>query len=411
MIVELITIGSELLNGNTLNTNALFIGDQLARVGVPLARQVSIPDDNETIVAAVRTSLDRADWVIVSGGLGPTHDDITKKALARVFNRQLVFHDELLERLKARYERKGRPLSPLLDTQAVQPADAEFIPNELGTAVGIILTEGSKTLVAIPGVPPEMEPMVSGHIVPRIAEAAKAGVVSKVWSTSGWTESHLYEALEPVITAFPDVAVAFLPSLQGIRLRFSAGGSDAETRLTQFADSARPLLGDALYAEDEVSLEATVGQILTEQNKTIALAESCTGGLVAKRLTDVSGASQYVHSGLVTYDNAAKIDLLGVDASLIESHGAVSEEVARAMADGALSRCGTGCALSITGIAGPTGGTADKPVGLVWMAVAMRGQETLSKEVRLLGNRHMIRERAAQAALNFLRLRLLGRIS
>lgn len=408
MKVELITIGTELLSGVTLNTNTHFIGDKLAEAGVALSRQISIPDDHDTIVETIRESMARADWVIVSGGLGPTGDDITKKALARAFNRQLIFHDELLERLKQRYAHRGRPLSLHLDTQAVQPADAEFIPNDLGTAVGIQITEGNKTLIALPGVPQELHAMIRDHVVPRIAAAAKTRVESRTWSTTGWTESRLFEVLEPAIGAHPEISVAFLPSLQGIRLRFTAAGPDALRELDLFTNEARPLIADAIYAEEETGIENVVGRLLTEQHKTVALAESCTGGLVAKRLTDVSGASGYVYAGLVTYDNRAKIDLLGVDPSLIEAHGAVSEEVARAMAEGAMARCQTDCSLSITGIAGPTGGTPEKPVGLIWMAVALEGKTT-SRSMRTMGNREMIRAKAAQAALNMLRLRLLGR--
>jgi nicotinamide-nucleotide amidase len=409
MTIEFITIGSELLSGRTLNTNAQFVGDQLSLVGTQLARQVAIPDDHDTIVAAVQESLRRADWVIVSGGLGPTNDDVTKKALARVFNRQLVFHDELLALLKERYTRSGRPLSPLLDTQAVQPAEAEFIPNELGTAVGIILTEGEKTLVAVPGVPREMGPMISGHIVPRIAAAIKLPHECRTWSTTGWPESRLFEGLEPLLREFPEISVAFLPSELGVNLRFSAEGADAAQQLGSFAEKARPKLGKSLYAEEEIGLEVTVGRLLVRQHLSVVLAESCTGGLLAKRLTDVSGASGYVHSGLVVYDNRAKTDLLGVDADLIETHGAVSEEVARAMAEGALARCKTDCSVAVTGVAGPTGGTPEKPVGLVWLALAFRDSDTTARSVRLMGNREMIRARAAQAALNLLRLQLLER--
>jgi nicotinamide-nucleotide amidase len=408
MTVELITIGAELLSGHTLNTNAQFIGDQLALAGVALARQISIPDDHEAIVAAIRESLGRADWVIVSGGLGPTNDDVTKKAIARVFHRTLVFHDEILTALKERYARLGREPGPYLDTQAVQPADAEFIPNELGSAAGIILTDGGKWLAAVPGVPREMQPMISDHIVPKIAAQAKTSVLSRTWSTTSWPESRLYAALESLIRDLPDVSVAFLPSELGVKLRFSARGADAHAALERFAHEVRPRLEDALYAEEDVGLEIVVGQMLRERQMTISVAESCTGGLLAKRLTDVSGASSYVVSGYVVYANRAKTELLGMDPELIERHGAVSEPVARAMAEGALARTRADCAIAITGIAGPDGGTPEKPVGLIWLAIAIKGAETTAREIRLMGNREMIRARAAQAGLNMLRLRLLG---
>lgn len=406
MNVELITIGGELLSGHTLNTNAQFIGERLAEAGVALARQISIPDDHEIIVSAIRESLGRADWVIVSGGLGPTNDDVTKKALARVFNRTLVFHDELLAMLKQRYTARGREPGPFLDTQAVQPADAELIPNEVGSAVGIILSDGGKTLAAVPGVPREMRPMIAGHIVPRIAAQSKIGVLSKTWSTTGWPESRLYEVLEPMIRDNPDVSFAFLPSELGVKLRFSAHGASAPATLERLADQVRPLLEDSLYAEDDIGLEVIVGGMLRARQMTISVAESCTGGLLAKRLTDVPGSSAYVVSGHVVYANRAKSELLGVEPALIQAHGAVSEPVARAMAEGAIARFQTDCAVAITGVAGPDGGTPEKPVGLVWLAVAMKDKGTTARELRLMGDREMIRARAAQAGLNLLRLRM-----
>ncbi|MBI3871768.1 MAG: competence/damage-inducible protein A [candidate division Zixibacteria bacterium] len=407
MTIELITIGSELLSGHTLNTNAHFIGGELARVGLVLSRQVSIPDDHETIIATVREALARADWVIVSGGLGPTNDDITKKALARVFDRPLVFHDEILTELKERFARAGRAATPLLDTQALQPRGAEFIPNPVGTAVGIILTQGPKTLVAVPGVPREMQPMIIDHIVPRIAAQTNVTTVSLTWSTTGWPESRLFETLEELIKETPAVTVAFLPSERGVKLRFSATGPDARTTLENWVQTVRPRIMEALYAEDDVALEVVVGKLLRERHLTIAVAESCTGGLIAKRLTDVPRASAYVLAALVTYSNQAKIDLLGVDPQIIERHGAVSEPVARAMAEGAIARTGADCAISVTGIAGPGGGTLDKPVGLVWIGVSQKTGGTTARQFQFMGDREMIRERAAQAALNMLRVRLL----
>jgi len=260
----------------------------------------------------------------------------------------------------------------------------------------------------MPGVPREMQPMISVHIAPKIAAQAKAMVVSHTWSTTGWPESKLYAALESLIREHSEISVAFLPSELGVRLRFSAGGADAHAALERFVQQVRPKLDEALYAEDDTDLDVVVGRMLRDRQMTISVAESCTGGLLAKRLTDAAGASSYVVSGYVVYANRAKTELLGVDPLLIDEHGAVSEPVARAMADGALARSGTDCAIAITGIAGPDGGTPEKPVGLVWLAVAMKGSETLSRKIRLMGSREMIRARAAQAGLNMLRLRLLG---
>lgn len=399
MTIEFITIGSELLAGLTLNTNTFYVGEKLADVGLSLDRQIAIPDDHDVIVSTIQESLARADWIIVSGGLGPTNDDITKKALARVFNRQLVFHDDILAMLKERYARSGRPINPHLETQAVQPSGADFIPNDVGTAVGIVLQEGGRTLVAVPGVPREMRPMIAKYIVPKIAEAARVQSKSLMWSTTGWPESRLYDALQQLIADNPQVTVAFLPSELGVRLRFSASGPDRAHTLAHFADAARPRIADALYAERDLGLEEVVADLLVASKRTVAVAESCTGGLIAKRLTDVPGSSAYMLAGFVTYSNEAKIRDLGVPASLIETHGAVSEPVARAMAHGAIARTGADIAIAVTGIAGPGGGTAEKPVGLVWLALSRKNGNTDSRELRLMGDRELIRVRAAQAAL------------
>ena len=409
MKIELITIGSELLAGVTLNTNALFVGDQLGRFGLTLSRQISIPDENDAIIATLRESMARADWVIVSGGLGPTNDDITKNAIARLLDRPLVLHDDLLAQLRERYTRAARAVTASLDTQALLPQDAETIPNPVGTAVGFYLKQGKTTLVAVPGVPREMHPMISDYIVPRIAAEAKVRTTVVTWSTTGLPESRLYEQLEPFMSRHSEISVAFLPSTLGVRLRFlAAGGDDAKSKLARWCDEIRPIVGEALYSEQDEGLPTVLGRLLASRNLTLALAESCTGGLAAKRMTDVPGSSAYVLAGFVTYSNQAKTDLLGVPANLIAEHGAVSEEVAKAMSDGAREKTGADCAVSITGVAGPDGGTEEKPVGTVWIACAMRGTETVARKLHFLGNREMIRERTAQAALNLLRRQLLG---
>ncbi len=406
MHVELITIGNELLGGRTLNTNAQFVGDQLARVGLELKRQITIPDEHDVIIDTIRDCLSRADWVIVSGGLGPTNDDVTKKALARAFDRQLVYQDDILEQLKRRFKCAGRAVNEHLERQALLPADAEFIPNDVGTAVGILIEDEGKHIVAVPGVPREMEPMIREHIVPKIESTLRERHESHTWSTTGLPESELYTRLEPLINEMPDVSAAFYPSPLGVKIRITATGPDALNALQRFADKAHDLIGAAAYAEDDIGLETVVGRLLTEQKKTVALAESCTGGLTAKRLTDVSGSSAYVFGGFVAYDNDAKINLVGVDQSLIEKHGAVSPEVARALADGACKRCGTDFGIGITGVAGPSGGTEEKPVGLVWFGLAQKERDTETQKRQFLGDREIIRERAAQHALNMLRLRL-----
>jgi len=408
MRIELITIGSELLAGQTLNTNALFVGERLGEAGLTLSRQTAIPDDHDVIVATLEESMARAEWVIVSGGLGPTNDDVTRKAIAETLGRMLVFHDEILQELKDRYTRAGRAVTPYLETQALLPTNAEIIPNPIGTAVGFYLKSKGTTIVAVPGVPREMRPMIADFIVPRIAVDAKVTTKTMIWSTTGTPESRLYELVEPTMQNHPDISVAFLPSEYGVRLKFSASGADASTRLEKWETAVRPLVASSVYAEEDTGLEVVLGRILRERRLTMVSAESCTGGLVAKRMTDVPGSSAYVLGGFVTYSNEAKSMLLGVDAALIATHGAVSEEVAKAMADGARAKTGARCSIAITGIAGPDGGTPEKPVGTVWIATAIDGLPTEAKRLQLMGDRPMIRERAAQAGINMLRLRILG---
>lgn len=408
MKIELITIGSELLAGQTLNTNALFVGDQLCKSGLTLFRQISIPDDLDIIVSTLEESMGRAEWIIVSGGLGPTNDDVTKAAIAEALGRSLVMHEEIMTELKERYARSGRPVTPYLETQAVLPANAEIIPNAVGTAVGFYLRSKGTTIAVVPGVPREMRPMIAEHIVPRIADEADVTATTVIWSTTGTAESRLYEILEPLMREHPEIAVGFLPSEHGVRLKFTASGADAAISMKNWTTSIRPLVESATYAEEDIAMEIVLGRLLKARGLKVAFAESCTGGLAAKRMTDVPGASDYVLGGFVVYQDEAKASLLGVDPQLIRTQGAVSEPVVIAMAEGAAKKLGADCGVAITGIAGPSGARPGKPVGTVWIATAITNQPTEAAHLQLMGDRQMIRERAAQAALNQLRLRLLG---
>jgi nicotinamide-nucleotide amidase len=298
-------------------------------------------------------------------------------------------------------------VTPYLETQAVLPANAEIIPNPIGTAVGFYLRTKGTTIAVVPGVPREMRPMIANDIVPRIADEADIAATTIIWSTTGLPESRLYELLTPHMPSHPHIAVGFLPSEHGVRLKFTASGADAQAKLEEWSTAVRPAIASAVYAEDDVALEVVLGKILREREMSVAFAESCTGGLAAKRMTDVPGSSDYVAGGFVTYRDEAKIDLLSVDAGMIGKYGAVSEEVAAAMAQGAKDRLKADCSVAITGIAGPTGARPGKPVGTVWIASAISDRPTEAMRLQLLGDRQMIRERAAQASLNHLRLRLL----
>ena len=408
MKIELITIGSELLAGQTLNTNALFVGDQLGKAGLTLSRQIAIPDDLDVIVSTLEESMTRAEWIIVSGGLGPTNDDVTKAAIAEALGRSLVMHEEIMTELKERYAKSGRPVTPYLETQAVLPANAEIIPNAVGTAVGFYLRSKGTTIAVVPGVPREMRPMIAEHIVPRIADESDVTATTVIWSTSGTAESRLYELIEPLMRAHPGIAVGFLPSEHGVRLKFTASGANALANMKTWTDEIRPLVASAIYAEEDIAMEIVLGQLLRTRGMKVAFAESCTGGLAAKRMTDIAGSSDYVQGGFVVYQDEAKTNLLGVDPQLIKTQGAVSEQVVIAMAEGAAKKLDADCGVAITGIAGPSGARPGKPVGTVWIATAIKNQPTEAVRLQLMGDRQMIRERAAQAALNHLRLRLVG---
>lgn len=408
MKIELITIGSELLAGQTLNTNALFVGDQLGKAGLTLSRQIAIPDDLDVIVSTLEESMTRAEWIIVSGGLGPTNDDVTKAAIAEALGRSLVMHEEIMTELKERYAKSGRPVTPYLETQAVLPANAEIIPNAVGTAVGFYLRSKGTTIAVVPGVPREMRPMIVEHIVPRIADESDVTATTVIWSTSGTAESRLYELIEPLMRAHPGIAVGFLPSEHGVRLKFTASGANALANMKTWTDEIRPLVASAIYAEEDIAMEIVLGQLLRTRGMKVAFAESCTGGLAAKRMTDIAGSSDYVQGGFVVYQDEAKTNLLGVDPQLIKTQGAVSEQVVIAMAEGAAKKLDADCGVAITGIAGPSGARPGKPVGTVWIATAIKNQPTEAVRLQLMGDRQMIRERAAQAALNHLRLRLVG---
>lgn len=407
--VEILTIGNEIITGLMTDTNSGVITQRLETLGIPVKRHASVGDDEEEIVDALIQALERVDCVIITGGLGPTHDDITKQVLCRLFESELVTDAEVKHRIDAIFESRGMETPQAAYTQAEVPEKATVLYNTQGTAPGLLFEDGDKRVYSLPGVSLEAEHLLETYIVPHLESLGTTKVEHRILKTTGIPESVLWEEIGSVAPFEEYVKVASLPSLLGVRIRFTANGKDLK-ETTAKLDAAEKLLrqkiGHHIFAVDDETLEGNIGVWLKENRQTLAVAESCTGGLIGHRLTNVSGSSEYFLEGAVTYSNEAKQARLGVDPALIEAHGAVSSEVANAMAEGIRQKAGSDFGLAVTGIAGPTGGTPDKPVGLVFVAVT-GADGTRCVKFRFHQDRVRNKERAAQAALNLLRLYLL----
>ncbi len=406
-------MGNELLTGDTLDTNGRFLTRAIEPLGLAPRFKHIAGDREEDIVLALRDAASRADVVFVTGGLGPTEDDLTRKSVARAFDRRLIFHAELLEPIRAWFSRAGMEMPPDNERQALIPSGAKPLPNPAGTAPGFILEDGKTSIVVLPGVPREMREMYEASVHPYLASRFRGGETWEVRTvrTTGVPESKVNEMLGSLLDLSRNPQAGLAASDLGVdlRIRARAGSPDAaRAMIDALVEEARARLGSAIYSETGEGLERVVGRLLAEREKTLSIAESCTGGLISERITSVSGSSVYFDRGLVTYSNDSKEAMLGVPRALLLARGAVSAETARTMAEGVRGLAGTDFGLSVTGIAGPTGGTAEKPVGLVCMALAVRGGETRVEEHRFPGDREMVRARSAQAALDLLRRHLTG---
>jgi nicotinamide-nucleotide amidase len=411
MDLELITIGDELLLGFTVDTNAVHIARTLADLGVRITRRATVGDTPADIVDAVRTALDRTGAVLTTGGLGPTADDRTHESLALAFGRELVLNEPARDALAERWQQRfGRPMPDSNVRQFMLPHGANVLTNRHGSAPGIWLEDDAGRFVAtMPGVPREMRGLLAEEIVPRLL--ARAGdtsatvVRSRTLRTTGISESACADRLAEFRGAVHDVPLSYLPGLDGVDLRLTISGVSSEyadATLARAGATVRERVGDWIYGEGDDDLAALVLEALRAHGHTIAVAESCTGGLLGARLTAIPGSSSQVLGGIIAYDNRIKVEQLGVAPSLVAEHGAVSEPVARAMASGVRERFGADVGVGITGIAGPGGGSAEKPVGTVWVAVDVAGMVHAVKPV-LPGDRGEIRHRATQIALDRLR--------
>ena len=421
--VEIITVGDELLIGQVVDTNSAWIGQQLGRIGAQIDRIVSVHDQADEIRGAVDSALGRADVVIMTGGLGPTKDDITKKTLADYLGSPLERDPEVYEHVRRMTAERGIDFNELNQAQALVPRGCTVLPNRVGTAPGMMFVRPGRTdtqprlLFSLPGVPFEMKTLVTEHVIPQLRQHfALRSVVHRTMITFGMAESAMALAIAPWEDALPDwLHLAYLPNARGIRLRLSAYDVDVTTATREIDrqfDLLRHHIAPYMLGYEPASVESAVAAILQERHQTLAVAESCTGGSISARITAMAGASDYYLGSVTSYSNTAKTKLLGVHAADIEQYGAVSEPVARQMAAGALERFSADYAVATTGIAGPGGGTPEKPVGTVWIAIAWRDTDnavcTAARLMHFSELREQNIERAATHALNMLRLHLLG---
>ena len=411
MRLEIVTIGDELLLGETIDINAVWLARELGAVGVSVVRRTTVGDGAAAIAAAVREALDRTGAVITTGGLGPTSDDRTRPAIAALFGRELRHDDAIWEALRAMWRERGRPGEPPESNrqQALVPEGATVLTNRHGTAPGLLLEdEDGRWVAMLPGVPREMRGLMSEELLPRLRERTsddRRVIRSLTLRTTAIAESQLPDLLGEHAEGFGTITLAYLPGQEGVDLRLTVRDvtpDDADRTLRDAADTLRHRLGKHWYADGPTDLAEVVIAACRDAGKVLAVAESCTGGLLSARITSVSGSSKVFVGGVVAYDNGVKIEQLGVDEGLIGRFGAVSEEVARAMASGVRRLMRSQIGVGITGVAGPDGGTPEKPVGLVWIAVDVDGEFSVHGG-RFIGDRAEIRFRATQGALNMIR--------
>ncbi len=411
----ILAVGSEMLTPFRVDTNSLYITERLNALGCDVRLKAVVADDVQELADVVGGAASWADLIVITGGLGPTEDDITRDAVARVFGLELDVDEAIVERIRQRFARRGMAMPANNRRQGMVPRGAVVLENANGTAPGLWIERGRTAVLLLPGPPREMKPMLDAALGERVApKAGASGLFRRVLKITGRAESDVDAVAGPIYTGWtggrPPISTTILAVLGQIELHLTCSAESreqAERALDAAVEALTNALGPAVYSTDGRGLEAVVGDLLRARHMTVAVAESCTGGLLASRLTDVPGSSDYVDRGVVCYSNAAKTDLAGVPASLIQEHGAVSEPVAQAMASGVKARAGTPIGIGITGIAGPGGGTETKPVGTVSIAVVVDDASRV-RTFQFVGGREMVKFQASQAAMNMLRLMLLA---
>ncbi len=411
MRAEIIATGTELLSGGLPDTNSIFLSEELMLIGLETAFKTVVGDNEKDMEEAFRRALDRANAVIITGGLGPTEDDITRKVVAKILKRRLVLNEDALKAVKSTLAGRRKEYANTSDRQALIPGGARLLANPVGIAPGFFLDEGDKFVAALPGVPREMQAMFRGGLRQALEGrfSGKLFIRRRVLRTCGISESKINEAISDILKKENPV-VGLTAKETGVDIRIIARetGSELSQVLAERTDAKiREKLGDAVYGVDGQDMEEVVGALLKQRRLKLSVAESCTGGLIGARITNISGSSEYFERGVVAYSNSAKTEMLGVPKELIDRRGAVSREVAEAMAQGIRQAARTDMGLSVTGIAGPGGGTKEKPVGLVYISLSS-AQGVKTDEHKFLGNREQIRIKASQMALDMVRRHLIG---
>lgn len=409
MKAEIITVGTEILLGDIVNTNSQFLAKELASLGLDVYYQSTVGDNESRLMDTLNESLDRSDIIITTGGLGPTNDDITKEVAAKCFNQELVFYNDIWKDIKQYFEKIGVEPTENNKKQAYFPKDCIILNNSNGTAPGAILKKENKMIIVLPGPPKEMIPMFNNELKKYLENLTDYKLISRTLRFFGIGESELEDKLSDIINNQTNPTIAPYAKEGEVTLRITAKSytkDDADNLIDEVENKIKTLVGKYLYGYGETTLEETVAKLLVEKNLTIAVSESCTGGMVSSTLIDYPGISQVFMEGCVTYSNEAKMSRLGVKKETLDSFGAVSTETAIEMAKGVAMNLKTNVGLSTTGIAGPGGGTAEKPVGLVYIGLYINGK-TKVKKLNLAGSREKIRVKATKEALNFLRLELL----
>lgn len=410
MNAEILAVGTELLMGQIANTNAQYISNRLPDVGIGVYYHSVVGDNPERLKECLGIALKRSDVVIMTGGLGPTQDDLTKETVSEILNKKLVLHEESLQKIKDYFSKVGRPMVDSNIKQAYFPEKCFIIPNGKGTAPGCIVEADGKVVIMLPGPPFEMKPMFEDTVIPYFKEKAEYKIVSRYLRIFGIGESSMEKMLMDLIDTQTNPTIAPYAKEGEVTLRITAkcGKEDtAHSLIDPLVAEIVKRLGKAVYSTEDKNLEEVVGEMLISRNVTVALAESCTGGLVASKLTDIPGISQVFNRGIVTYSNQSKMENLGVKLKTLETYGAVSKETAEEMAIGIRKVSQTDIGLSITGVAGPGGGTDEKPVGLVYVALADK-DGVVSEELRLMGDRRRIRNLTSLYAFDMIRKRLLS---
>lgn len=409
---EVITIGDEILFGQITDTNTAWIGTELTNIGIRTVRKSSVGDQADAILQVLQEAHQRADVIIITGGLGPTKDDITKKTLCTYFGVGMVRNESALALVTGFFQKRGREMTDLNRAQADLPANAVYIQNDWGTAPGMWFEHDERVYVSLPGVPFEMKHLMTNRILPKLTEHFQTPIIKhKMIRTVGIGESFLAERIEAWEDALPEhIKLAYLPSFGGVKLRLTATGNDLaqiDRELDEQVQHVLPLIEKNVFGFDDDEIETVVGKLLKEKNQTLSIAESCTGGYVSAQITKVPGSSAYFSGSIVSYSNAVKVNQLGVRPETLEQFGAVSEETIRQMAEGVHKALGTSIGIATSGIAGPDGGTPDKPVGTIWIACAT-DKRTVTRLLKLGQYRDQNIQLTTMYVLNMLREELLN---